>query len=219
MHQYTVLVVFLGDAPGGPFISLHNDVIKWKHLPRYWPLYREFTGPGEFPAQRPVTQSFEVSFDLHQNKRLTKQSWGWWFETLSHPLWRHRNGSRGAGGYEAPFFNVFNEISPFFFLQNSFETHSHEYDIHYKIGVCWFWNNKDWEIDSNLRVFFQLIIPQSAKILSKLYITLADQTSPSEHSSPVPKGLPFDYITTSVRFLKYQSRFPDIDVACRLWRR
>ena len=47
--------------------------------------------PGEFPAQRPVTLSFDVSFDLRLNKRLSKQWWGWWFETLSHPLWRHRN--------------------------------------------------------------------------------------------------------------------------------
>ena len=41
----------------------------------------EFT--GEFPAQKPVTRSF----DLHPNKRLSKQSWGWWFETPSCPLW------------------------------------------------------------------------------------------------------------------------------------
>ena len=34
--------------------------------------------PGEFPTQRPVTQSFDVSFDLRLNKRLCKQSWGWW---------------------------------------------------------------------------------------------------------------------------------------------
>ena len=47
--------------------------------------------PGEFPEQRPVTQSFDVYFDLHLNKRLSKQSRGWWFETLSYPLWRHRN--------------------------------------------------------------------------------------------------------------------------------
>ena len=47
--------------------------------------------PGEFPAQRPATRSFGVFFDLHLNKRLSKQSWGWWFETLSRPLWRHRN--------------------------------------------------------------------------------------------------------------------------------
>ena len=47
--------------------------------------------PGEFPTQRPVMRSFEVEFDLRPNKRLSKQSWGWWFETPSRPLWRHRN--------------------------------------------------------------------------------------------------------------------------------
>ena len=46
---------------------------------------------GEFPSQRPVTRSFDVSFDLRLNKRLSKQSWGWWFETPSRSLWRHRN--------------------------------------------------------------------------------------------------------------------------------
>ena len=30
--------------------------------------------PGEFPTQRPVTPSFDVSFDLRRNKRLNKQS-------------------------------------------------------------------------------------------------------------------------------------------------
>ena len=49
--------------------------------------------PGEFPSQRPVTRSFDVFFDLRLNKRLSNQSWGWWFETLSRPLWRHHNGS------------------------------------------------------------------------------------------------------------------------------
>ena len=47
------------------------------------PLCWEFTGPGEFPAQRPVTWSFDVFFDLRPNKRLSKQPWGWWFETPS----------------------------------------------------------------------------------------------------------------------------------------
>ena len=51
----------------------------------------EFTGPGEFPAQRPVTRSFDAYFDLRLNKRLSKQSWGWWSETPSSSLWRHRN--------------------------------------------------------------------------------------------------------------------------------
>ena len=47
--------------------------------------------PGEFPTQRPVTRSFDVFFDLRLNQRLSKQSWGWWFETLSCPLWRQCN--------------------------------------------------------------------------------------------------------------------------------
>ena len=71
----------------------HDDVIKWKYFPRYWPFVRGIPGLGEFPAQRPVTRSFDVFFDLYLNKRLSKQSWGWWFETLSCPLWRHCNGA------------------------------------------------------------------------------------------------------------------------------
>ena len=47
---------------------------------------------GEFPAQRPVTRSFDVFFDLRLNKRLSKQSRGWWLDTPSRPLWRHSNG-------------------------------------------------------------------------------------------------------------------------------
>ena len=54
--------------------------------------------PGEFPTQRPVTRSFDVYFDLRPNKRLSKQSWGWWFETQSCPLWRHRNGILPVSG-------------------------------------------------------------------------------------------------------------------------
>ena len=47
--------------------------------------------PGELPAQRPVTRSFDAFFDLRPNKRLSKHSRGWWFETPSRPLWRHCN--------------------------------------------------------------------------------------------------------------------------------
>ena len=47
--------------------------------------------PDEFPTQRPATRGFDVSFDLRLNERLSKQSWGWWFET---PLWRHCNVTR-----------------------------------------------------------------------------------------------------------------------------
>ena len=59
----------------------HDDVIKWKHIPRYWP-FDISPVTGEFPTQRPVTRSFDVFFSkLGLNERLSKQSWGWWFET------------------------------------------------------------------------------------------------------------------------------------------
>ena len=29
---------------------------------------------GEFPAQKPVTRSFDIIFDVHLNKQLSKQS-------------------------------------------------------------------------------------------------------------------------------------------------
>ena len=46
---------------------------------------------GEFPSQRPVKRSFDVLFDLRLNKRVSKQSRRWWFETPSSALWRHCN--------------------------------------------------------------------------------------------------------------------------------
>ena len=46
---------------------------------------------GEFPAQWPVTRSFDAFFNLRLNKPSSKQSWGWWFETPSHSLWCHCN--------------------------------------------------------------------------------------------------------------------------------
>ena len=51
------------------------------------PLCVEFT--GEFPSQRPVTRGLDIFFDLRLNKRLSKQSRGWWLETPSGSLWRH----------------------------------------------------------------------------------------------------------------------------------
>ena len=74
-------------------LSRHDDVIKWKHFPRYWPFARGIhRSSGKFPAQRPVTRSFDVFFDFRLNKRLSKQSLGWWSETPPRSLWRQCNG-------------------------------------------------------------------------------------------------------------------------------
>ena len=78
---------------GLQLVPSHDDVIKSKHFPRNWPFVREFTASGEFPTQRPVARSFDVFLYLRLNKRLSKQPWGWWFETPSWSLWRHRNVS------------------------------------------------------------------------------------------------------------------------------
>ena len=45
---------------------------------------------GEFLAQRPVTRSFDVFFDLRLNKRLSIPSWGN-LRQQSSALWRHWN--------------------------------------------------------------------------------------------------------------------------------
>ena len=63
----------------------HDDVIKWKHFPRYWPFVRGI--------HRSVLRSFDAFFDLRLNGWLSKQSWGWWFGTPSRRLWRHSNGN------------------------------------------------------------------------------------------------------------------------------
>ena len=64
---------------------IHHDVTKWKlfHVSGHL--------CGEFPTQRPLTLNFDVSFDLRLNKWLSKQSWDWWLEMLSCPLWHHCN--------------------------------------------------------------------------------------------------------------------------------
>ena len=53
----------------------------------------EFTGPRWITRTNAsdAEQSFDAFFDLRPNKRLSKQSRGWWFETLSRPLWSQRN--------------------------------------------------------------------------------------------------------------------------------
>ena len=63
--------------------------------------------PGELPAQRPVTRSFDVVFDLRPNKWLSKQWWDRWFETPSRPLWRHRNDFATQGLYDITYIPIY----------------------------------------------------------------------------------------------------------------
>ena len=74
-------------------VRQEDNVIKWKHFQRYWPLCGEFT--VEFPSQRPVMRSFDVSFDPSLNKRVSKRPRRRWLETPSRSLWRDRNVKMG----------------------------------------------------------------------------------------------------------------------------
>ena len=58
----------------------------------------EFTGPRWIPCTKASDAELcFFFFDLRPNKRLSKQSWGWWFETPSRPLWRHRSETSNSG--------------------------------------------------------------------------------------------------------------------------
>ena len=56
---------------------------------------------GEFPSQRSVTRSFDVSFDLRLNKQFSKHSRRRWFDTPSSSLWRRSNATINSNSYQA----------------------------------------------------------------------------------------------------------------------
>ena len=55
------------------------------------PLCGELTSDRRIPRTKASDAELWCSCDLHLNKRLGKQSWGWWFETPSRSFWRHCN--------------------------------------------------------------------------------------------------------------------------------
>ena len=93
----SIVSLFCNDHKAGWLWHMHNYRVTWwcHQMEKFSALLAICAGnspvPCEFPAQRPVTRSFDVFFDLRLNKRLNKQSWGWWFEMLSRPLWHHCN--------------------------------------------------------------------------------------------------------------------------------
>ena len=70
---------------------IYDDVTKWKHFPRYWPFVREFTGHRWIPLRKASDAELWCFLWSAPDKLLGKQSWGWWFETVSSSLWRHCN--------------------------------------------------------------------------------------------------------------------------------
>ena len=81
-----LLMCWLLASPG------HQQPSWWRHqMETFSVLLTICAGNGECPAQKRVTQSFSVFFDLHLNQYLSKQWRGWWFEMLPRSLWCHCN--------------------------------------------------------------------------------------------------------------------------------
>ena len=75
----------------------HDDVIKWKHFPHYWPFVRGIhRSPVNSTHKGQWRGAWMFSLICALNKRLSKQWWGWWLEMPSPSLWCHCNDS-GAG--------------------------------------------------------------------------------------------------------------------------
>ena len=90
--SHVAIFLVLSNKTGFPVVS-HDDVINWRHFPRYWPFVRGIHRSSCWiSCTRPVTRSFDVFFDPRLNKQLSKQSHGWGFETPLHPLWHQCNG-------------------------------------------------------------------------------------------------------------------------------
>ena len=84
-----LLAICAGNSPVTGELSTQRPATRGFDVFHVTGLLRNKPVTGDFPAQWPLMSSFDVFFDLRPNKRLSKQSWGWWFETPSCPLWRH----------------------------------------------------------------------------------------------------------------------------------
>ena len=83
-HVKQIKTIFIQET-----ITFHDNVIKWKHFPRYCPLCEEYIGHRWITLTK--ASDSDVLCDRRLNKRLSKHSICRWFETLSCSLWRHCN--------------------------------------------------------------------------------------------------------------------------------
>ena len=77
--------------------AIHDDVIKWKYFPCYWPFVRGIPrSPVNSPHKGQWRGALMFFGDLSLNKQLSKQSRRRSFKTPSCSLWRHCNASLGS---------------------------------------------------------------------------------------------------------------------------
>ena len=96
MFQYQTIIIGSGDVRSPKHDRcahlMHDDVIKWKHFPRSWPFVRGIPrSPVNSPHKGQSRGALMFSLICALSERLSKQWWGWRFETPSRLLWRHCN--------------------------------------------------------------------------------------------------------------------------------
>ena len=130
----------------------HDDVTKWKHFPRCWPfvwgIHRSSVNSPDKGQWRGV---FYVFFDLHLNKRLSKQSWGWWFEMPSRSLGCHCNCLPEM--YSLPFIcsratmGLILYKSFISYIANTCDTTDHEIQCLYSLSDKTYYRQISWSLD------------------------------------------------------------------------
>ena len=86
------ILLFVATPSHWGYLPSHDDVIKWKHFPRHWPFVRGIHwSPVNYTHKGQGRGALMFSSICHLNKRLSKQSWGWWCEMPSRSLWHRYN--------------------------------------------------------------------------------------------------------------------------------
>ena len=103
--------------PSLPTKRSHDDIIKWKHFPLYWPFVRGIHRHRCFPLTNASDAEFWFFFfDPRLNKQFNKQSRSCWFETPPRPIWCYCNVPYSYPSLKnIPFSRILHEKhSPFF---------------------------------------------------------------------------------------------------------
>ena len=105
-----------------------------------------------------VASDAELWCILCRNKRLSKQSWGWWFETPSRPLWHHCNGNSIKRWLAS---RAFRGPSKVLATRQHVWLHSMQYValLHWMVGLIWL-------IEAEWRMYASINKPSFVQIMA-----------------------------------------------------
>ena len=165
-----------------------DDVIKWKHLPCYWPsVWGIHRAPVNSPHKSQWRIALMFSLICALNKRLSKQSWGCGFDTPSCSLWRHCNGAwykiarcsylPGSCGPEFPF------ISKCLVVRHVTLGEKKKRKFQSWLFLCWCactvfktehtWLNHSWDIINLGTNFNEMLIEIHIFSFNKIYLKMS----------------------------------------------